>query len=147
MPNVIVQTDKAIWLPNKTLTHTNPKHPLQYFVYHSFSDNENLCIVNCLKFYTGERNKRMDGNHGRLMITYLKSHKETSSDTLSTKRSIRHMITYLKSHKEASSDTLSTIRSIKGELSNARIDVIIFQTHSCKAASASKSRQQGIKIS
>ena len=40
--NVIVQTDEAILLPNKTLKHTNPKHPPQPFVYHSFSENENL---------------------------------------------------------------------------------------------------------
>ena len=60
--NVMVQTDKATLLPNKTLKHTNPKHPLQPFVHHSFSKNENLCIVICLKFYVGERNKRMDGN-------------------------------------------------------------------------------------
>ena len=60
--NVIVQTDKAILLPNKTLNRTNPKHPLQPFVYHSFSENENLCIVNCLNFYVVERNKRIDGN-------------------------------------------------------------------------------------
>ena len=46
--NVIVQTDKVILPPNKTLKHTNPKHPLEPFVYHSFSENENLCIVNCL---------------------------------------------------------------------------------------------------
>ena len=98
--NVIVQTDKAILLPNKTFKHTNPKHPLQPFMYHSFSENENLCIVNCLKLYIGERNKRMDGNQSRLMITYSKPHKEASSDTLS--------------------------RWIKGELSNAGIDVTIF---------------------
>ena len=67
--NVIVQTDKAILLPNKTFKHTNPKHPLQTFVYHSFSKNENLCIVHCLKLYIGERNKRMDGNQSRLIIT------------------------------------------------------------------------------
>ena len=119
--NVIVQTDKAIFLPNKTLKHTNPKHPPERFVYYSFSENENLCIVNCLKFYIGERNKRMDGSQGRLMITYRKPHKEASSDTLS--------------------------RWIKGELSNAGIDVTIFQAHSCRAASTSKARQQGIKIS
>ena len=111
--NVIVQTDKAILLLNKTLKHTNPKHTVQPF--------ENLCIVNCLKFYIGERNKRMDGNQGRLMITYDKPHKEASSDTLS--------------------------RWIKGELPNAGIDVTIFQAHSCRAASTSKARQQGIKIS
>ena len=45
----------------------------------------------------------MDGNQGRLMITYGKPHKEVSSDTLS--------------------------RWIKGELSNAGIDVTIFQAH------------------
>ena len=27
--NVIVQTNKAILIPNKTLKHTNPKHPLE----------------------------------------------------------------------------------------------------------------------
>ena len=119
--NVIVQTDKAILLPNKTLKHTNPKHPLKPFVYHSFSENENLCIVNCLEFYIGERNKRMDGSQGRLMITYGRPHVEAYSGTLS--------------------------RWIKGELSNAGIDVTIFQAHSCRAASTSKARQQGIKIS
>ena len=55
--NVIVQTGRAILLPNKTLMHSNPKHPLQPFMHHSFSENENLCIVNCLKFYIGELNK------------------------------------------------------------------------------------------
>ena len=35
----------------------------------------------------------------------------------------------------------------KRELSNAGIDVTFFQAHSCRAASASKARQQGIKIS
>ena len=81
--NGIVLTDKAILLPNKTYKHTNPKHPQEPFVYHSFSENQNLRIVNCLKFYIGERNKRMVGSQGGLMITYGKSHKEASSDILS----------------------------------------------------------------
>ena len=52
--NVTVQTGKAISLPNKTLKHTSPKHPLEPFVYHSFKENENLCITNCLKLYISE---------------------------------------------------------------------------------------------
>ena len=56
----------------------------------------------------------------------------------------RPMITYGTPFKEASSDTLS--RWIKGELSNAEIGADIFQVQSCRAASASKTRQQGIKI-
>lgn len=55
--NKIVQTEKAIFLPNKTLKYTNPKHPLEPFVHRSFSENENLYILNCLKFYRGEHNK------------------------------------------------------------------------------------------
>ena len=47
--NVIFQTEKAILLPNKTLKYTSPKHPIEYFVYHSFSENETLCIAYCLK--------------------------------------------------------------------------------------------------
>ena len=46
--------DKVILLPNETLKHTNPKHPLGPFQYHRFSENENLCTVSCLKFYVGE---------------------------------------------------------------------------------------------
>ena len=38
--NVIVQTDKAILLPNEKLKHINAKHPQEPFVYHSFSENE-----------------------------------------------------------------------------------------------------------
>ena len=68
--NVIVQTGKSILLPHKTLKHTNPKHPLQPIMYHSFSKNKNVFIVNCLKFYIGEGNKIMDENQGRQMITY-----------------------------------------------------------------------------
>ena len=107
-------------LPNKTIKHTNPKHPLEPFLYYSFSENENLSIVNCLKFYIGERNKRMVGSQDRLMITYGKPHKEISLDTL--------------------------FRQIKGKLSNAGFDVTIFQAHSCRVASTSKVRQQAIKI-
>ena len=119
--NAIVQTDKAILLPNKALEHTNPKYPLEPLVYHSFSENENLCTVNCLKFYIGERNKRMEGSQGRLMITYGKPHKEASSDTPS--------------------------RWVKGELSNTGINVNIFQAHSCRTVSTRNTRQQGVKIS
>ena len=55
------------------------------------------------------------------------------------------MITYGKPQKEAPSDTLS--RRIKGELPYVEIDVTIFQAHSCRTASTSKARQQGINIS
>ena len=115
---MIVQTGKSILLPHKTLKHTNPKHPLQPIMYHSFSKNKNVFIVNCLKFYIGEGNKRMDENQGR-QITY---------ESL-IRRSLK---------------TLS--RYIKGELPNRGIDVTIFQAHSCRVASRIKARQQGIKI-
>ena len=42
--NMIVQPDISILLPNETLKHNNPKHQLEPFVYHSFSENENLYI-------------------------------------------------------------------------------------------------------
>ena len=69
----------------------------------------------------GEQNKRMVGSQGRLMITYRKPHKEASLHTQS--------------------------RQIKGELSNVVFYVTIFQALSSRAASTSKARQQGIKIS
>ena len=62
----------------------------------------------------------MDGSQGRLMITHGRPHKEASSVILS--------------------------RCIKGELSNTRIDVNISQARSCRAASTSVARKQGIKI-
>ena len=98
--------------------NTNPKHPLESFIHHSFSENENICSVSCWKFYIGEQNKWTDESQGRLMITYGKPHTEASSETLP--------------------------RRIKVELLNVEIDVNIFQAHSCIAVS--KARQQTMKI-
>ena len=114
------QTDKAILFPDKTFMHTNARHLQEPFLYLRFSENENLCIVSCLKFYIGEQNQKMNESQGRVTILYRKPHKEASSDTLS--------------------------RWIKREMSNAGIQELMltfFEAHSCRVASTSKARQQG----
>ena len=76
--------------------HTNSKDLPEPFLFRSFSENENICIVSCLKFYIGKQNQKMNESQGRFVIMYRKPHKEASSDTLS--------------------------RWTKGEMSNAGID-------------------------
>ena len=43
--NVIVETDKAILLPNKTLKHTSPKHPIQPFYCIIASVKMKICVL------------------------------------------------------------------------------------------------------
>ena len=118
--NIVFENKKVVLLPNKTLKHTNPNHPLKPFEYSSFEANPKLCIVNCLQFYIGERNTRFRDS-GKLMVTHGKPHKEASNDTVS--------------------------RWIKEDMINAGIDISTFQAHSCRAASTSKAKNLGIPLS
>ena len=101
--------DKVILLPNKTLKHSAPNRPLKPFVYHSYKGNEKLCIVNCMQCYLGERNSKVDNNNKKLIITYGKPHTNASTDMV-------------------------WLRWFKDELTNARTDTNIYKSHSCRAA-------------
>ena len=59
--NVILDHDKVILLPNKTLKHSAPNH----------------------QFYLGERNCKVDNNNKNLIITYGKPHKNALTDSIS----------------------------------------------------------------
>ena len=118
--NVILEHDKVILLPNKTLKHSTPNCPLKPFIYRSYRQNEKLCIVNCMKFYLDERNCKVDDNNKNLIITYGKPHKNASEDTIS--------------------------RWVKDELKNAGIDTKVYTAHSCRAASSSKAKQVGMSV-
>ena len=101
--------DKVILLPNKTLKHSAPNRPLKPFVYHSYKGNEKLCIVNCMQCYLGERNSKVDNNNKNLIITYGKPHTNASTDMV-------------------------WLRWFKDEFTNARTDTNIYKSHSCRAA-------------
>ena len=54
--NIIFADDKVIFLPNKTLKHTNPNKPLELLTYPKYEAEEKLCIANCLQSYLEKRN-------------------------------------------------------------------------------------------
>ena len=78
--NVIIENEKAVLVPNKTLKHTNSKNPLKPFEYRLFKGNAKLCGVDCLHSYAGERNAGFK-DVGKLLITHGKPYKEASADT------------------------------------------------------------------
>ena len=110
--NGILDHDKVILLPNKTLKHSAPNCSLKPFVYNSYKENPRLCIVNCIRFCLREWNCKVDDNNKNLIIMYSTAHKNTSADNI--------------------------LRLVKEELTNARLDTNIYKAHSCRAASSSK---------
>ena len=91
MDNVVVQHDKCISFPHRTLKETRPGHNIQHIVYNAFNENKKLWIVDCLKVYLEKRNYLDSDNVQRLLITFGKPHKSTSEDTIS-----RYVIFYKK---------------------------------------------------
>ena len=80
--NIIFADNKVILLPNKTLKHTNPNKPLEPLTYPKYEAEEKLCIVNCLQSYLEKQNHLVNEEVRELLITYRKSHKLVSRDSI-----------------------------------------------------------------
>ena len=119
--NIIFADNKVILLPNKTLKRTNPNRPLEPFTYHKYEAEEKLCIVNCLQSYLEKRNHLVNDEVRELLIRYGKSHKPVSSESVG--------------------------RWIKNELTNAGVDTTVFKQHTCRSASVSKAKVNGVPTS
>ena len=72
--------DKVILLLKKTFKHSAPNRPSKPFVYHSYKGNEKPYIVNCMQFYFGLRDCKVDNKNKNLETTYGK-HIRTSQQT------------------------------------------------------------------
>ena len=118
--NIIIEENKIVFLPNKILKHSNIHRPLEPLVYQGYPSNEKLCIVNAIQCYLGMRENLVDANTKEFIITYGKPHKPASSDTIS--------------------------RWIKDELGMAGINTDVYKPHSCRSASMSKARDNGVSI-
>ena len=81
--NIIIEENKIVFLPNKTLKHSNIHRPLEPLIYQGYPLNEKLCIVNAIQCYLGMRENLVDANTKEFIITYGKPHKPASSDTIS----------------------------------------------------------------
>ena len=118
---IIFADNKVILLPNKTLKHTNPNRPLEPLTYHKYEAEEKLWIVNSLQSYLEKRNQQVNDEVRELLITYGKPHKPVSRD--------------------------SVARWIKNGLRNASVDTTVFKPHSCRSASVSKEKVNGVPTS
>ena len=65
--------------------------------------------------------------------------------TANLRKSKKLLISYVKPHKEVSKDTVS--RWIKDVLKSSGIDINTFTSHSCRSAASSKARIVGIHMS
>ena len=113
--DIVVEENKIVFLPNKTLKHTNTRRPLEPLISHRYTANDKLCIAECVNSYLVVRKKRVDAKVMEFVITYGKAHKPSSSGTIS--------------------------RWIKDEFGKAGININVYTAHSCRAASTSKTRE------
>ena len=116
----MVEENKILFLPNKTLKYTNTSRPLVPLIYQRYTANNKLCIVECVNSYLGVREKLVDAYVMEFIITYGKPLKPASSDTIS--------------------------RWIKDEFGKAVINMNVYTAHSCRAASTSKTRDNGVSV-
>ena len=118
--NIIIEENKIVFLPNKTLKHINIHRPLEPLIYQGYSLNEKLCIIKAIQCHLGMQENLVDANRKEFIITYGKPHIHTSSDTIS--------------------------RWIKDQLGIAVINTDVYKPHSCRSASTSKPRNNGVSI-
>ena len=79
--NMFINTECAIFSPNKVLKHSKPGRKLDQFTYRSFPRKE-LCVVDTLQEYLTQRKLRVDYNIKKLFITLKAPYHEASIDTL-----------------------------------------------------------------
>ena len=116
--DTMVINDLSItFAPHQVLKHSRPGRKLDVFEYRSYYDKK-LCVVSCLKEYLSRRSVKVQNNTNKLLITYRKPYKEASVDT------IRRWI--------------KCVFNICG--------IYDFTPHSCRAASTSKAKFEGLDI-
>ena len=118
--NIVREENKIVFLPNKTLKHSNTQRPLELLIYQGYPLNETLCIINAVQCYLGMRENLVDANTKEFIITYGKPHKPAPPDTIS--------------------------RWIKDELGMVGMNPNVYKPHSCRPASTSKARDNGVSI-
>ena len=79
--NMFINTECAIYFPNKVLKHSKPGRKLGQFTYRSFPQKE-ICVVDTLQEYLTRRKLIVDCNIKKLFITLKALYHETSIDTL-----------------------------------------------------------------
>ena len=79
--NMFINTECAIFSPNKVLKHSKPGRKLDQSTYRSFLQKE-ICIVDTLQGYLTHRKLRVDCSIKKLFITFKAPYHEASIDTL-----------------------------------------------------------------
>ncbi len=118
--NVKTDETKCVICPNKVMKHSRPGFKPEPLVFHRYQLNKKLCIVSCIDHYLFQRNKLVHRDEKAFIVTYGKPHKPASTDTIS--------------------------RWIKDTLRDSGINVDVFTSHSCRAASTSKAFAVGVPL-
>ena len=79
--SMFINTECAIFSPNKVLTHSKQGRKRDQFTYRSFPQKE-LCVVDTLQEYLTRRKLRVDCNIKKLFITIKAPYHEARIDTL-----------------------------------------------------------------
>ena len=79
--NMFINTECAIFSPNKVLKHSKQGRKLDQFTYRSFPQKE-LCVVDTLQEYLTRRKLRVDCNIKKLFVTLKAPYHEACIDTL-----------------------------------------------------------------
>ena len=114
--------DTCTFYPTVLLKHSRPSFPGEPITYQKFPDDEQLCILSCLREYLDRRYElvQMQEITDKLLITHRKPHHAAHKDTVA--------------------------RWLKEILKDAGIDTTRFTAHTYRAASSSFLHEQQLPI-
>ena len=115
---MIFSTTSVTFAPATVLKHSRKGSKLNSFTYRAYPQDNNLCVVECLKEYLSRRESKIAGSVTNLFVTYGKPYKAASIDTVR--------------------------RWVKDLFNECNIN---FSPHSCRSASTSKALDCGVNLS
>ena len=117
LSNMVLNDLPVTFIPTEVLKHSGKSKPPDKFKYRSYTDKK-LCIISCLREYLTRQDKHVELNVNQLIITLKKPFQGASVDTM--RRWVKDIFI----------------------INN----VVDFSPHSCRAASASKSKNMEVNI-
>lgn len=115
-----LQESKCIFYPNKLLKHSNPNRKIDVFTFEKYGQEPMLCPIDTINEYLVRRNVKANTNVRSLFVTCVKPHNTPHEDTVA--------------------------RWIKGTMKEAGVNTNVFKPHSCRSASTSKGKVQGLPL-
>ena len=119
LKDIQINDNRIVCYISDLVKQSKPGKHVEPLMIDSFNDNKKLCVVTTMKDYI-TRTEPLRGHEQRLFISSVPPHKAVSKSTIA--------------------------RWLKALMGRAGVDISVYASHSCRAASASAAAEKGLQI-